>query len=147
MKMGLGTYLIVLFGISVVFYLMGYAPAGVQMISAFASSTGVDLATGQTTADFGATVLNTLLGIFTNPVFLISVGLASVASFLGGGNNFSVMYLIPIIILVAFANLFLMPSAVFYDVTLPVEMRLILAVFFNLWLVLAIIGFVRGGEL
>lgn len=133
--MPLSTYLFVLFGISMVFYLMGYQPA---MFVELSSAVGTEESAAQK-------IINNIYAIFTNPAFLVMLGVSAVSSFLVAGGNFSIFYIIPLMILVTIANMFILPSSYLFDNTLPFFFRTAIAIFFNLFLTLAIIEFVKGG--
>lgn len=134
--MNLSTYIFILFGVSTVFYLLGYqAP----MFDILASSAGTGGPSGQT-------IINAISNIFSNPAFLVALGLSAVAPFLtGGGAGFNAVFVVPLFLLTIFANLFILPSSYLFDANLPVFLRTFIAILFNLTLTLSIISFVKGG--
>ena len=127
------TYMVLIFGISIGLYLMGYTSPFMAMFNNIGQDTNIAEA-----------ILNSLLAIFTNPIFLAGLGISAVASFITGGS-YSVMYLFPIVMLVAFANYFVLPTSFILQADFPLELKLIINTFLNLFMVLAIIEFVRGG--
>lgn len=134
--MGLTNYVMVLFGISVMFYFIGYQPAAFVALS---SGIGND-------SDVGQTLLNSLYNIFTNPLFLTALGVSVVTSFVLQGGNEAALFIIPAIIFSIIMNLFILPTTYLFDPTVPEIMRLIIGTFLNLFLGLAIVEFVRGGS-
>lgn len=125
-----------LFGIGIAFYFAGYQPL---ILTTLGGQVG-------TTTPIATTLINNLYAIFTNPLFLSALGISAVTSFVLGGGAFSVVFLIPLIMISVFANIFILPSSYLFDATLPPEMVLIIGVFFNLFLMLTILEFVRGGS-
>jgi len=113
---------------------MGYQPP----IIALLSKTG-----GQDSWDF---IINQLLGIFTDPVFLASMGVAGVSAFLLGGG-YVVTYVFPILVLLVLANIFVFPISYIWQATLPTEIQTLVTAWFNFLLILGAVEFVRGGSL
>lgn len=130
-------YMLILFGVSIVFYLIGYQPMMLQIL-------GENVGTNEPIAQ---DVLNKLFSIFTNEIFLSVLAVTAVSSFLLGGSNYSVAFIFPILLFSIFANIFVLPSSYLFDPTLPPLLRTFIGIFFNLFLMLAIINFVRGGEM
>ena len=138
--MGFATYLMILFGLGLAFYFAGYQPLILTSFGApYPGGVG-------TTTPIANVLINSLYAIFTNPLFLAAIGVSAVTTFLLGGGAFSVFFIIPLIMISLFANIFIIPSSFLFDQTLPPEMQLIIAVFFNLFLMLTILEFVRGGS-
>lgn len=132
--MNMSTYMVALLGISAVFYLMGYQPA------AFTTLAG-EVGTSEPIAQ---SLINAIGNIFTNPVFLAALGISAVASFLLSGGNFSVFFIVPLLLLSVFANMFILPSAFFFDPALPTFVKLFIGSLMNIFMLNAIISFVRG---
>jgi len=126
------TYIILVFSISLALYFFGYAPPFLKMME------NLD------TAKPHEALLNTFANIFTNPIFLAALGVSAVASFLTGGG-FAVIYLFPILMLTAFLNIFVLPTDFIFNAGLPFELRLMIMGILNLFLILSIIEFIRGG--
>ena len=131
--MNISVYIWILFGISLVFYLMGYKPMAFQTLSGQFEGKSA-----------GSWILNQLYSIFSNPIFLSALGISAVTSFIMASGNFSVMYVIPIVLLVTFSNIFILPSSFLFDQAVPMVLRMIIGTFLNLLMFLAIIDFVRG---
>lgn len=146
--MGLTTYIFILFGISIAFYFAGYQPLLFQLFQCPAAGTpggGGLAACSEIQNPFSGGIINQIFALITNPAFLISIGLAAFVPFLTGGN-FSVLYVIPIAILFALSNFLILPTSFLLSVNMPVEISVILLGFMNLWLMLIVVEFIRGGE-
>jgi len=128
------TYLILLFSMSVMLYLAGYTSPFLALEDKLGSNTNL--------LD---TLLTDMINIFTNPAFLTAIGIGAVASLLVGSGNYSVIYLVPVVMLSVFMNYFILPLSFIYDVTLPGLIKTLFVVFMNLFLFLAVIEFIRGG--
>lgn len=133
--MRLTAYVILLFSISLVFYLLGYT----NLLSYYSQHQGG-------TMDF-VNLLKTLAqAILSDEGISILLGVAItglVATLLGG---FGAMYIFPILMLLTFANYLLFPLSFLLDQSLPDIVKLPLIVLFNLLTLLTIITFVRGGN-
>jgi hypothetical protein len=132
--MGLSTYVIILFGISAMFYVADYQPVGLIMLNQ------------QTLNLSPASIINMFLNMFNNPIFLSALVIAPVAALAGGAGSFSVIFIIPIIILTIVAQLFILPSSYILDPTMPDVLKILVSTFFNIFMALTIVSFVRGGE-
>jgi len=126
------TYVMLVFGISVVLYLVGYTSPFMTFVQ------------NASNGDVFTSLLNSFINIFTNPIFLTSLGLSAVASFITGGN-YNVVYLFPILMLVVLANYFVLPTSFLNATEIPSQLKLIISTFLNLFLVLSVVEFVRGG--
>lgn len=124
-------YVMLLFGISVALYMMGYTSPLLQL----------DTTTG---GDIAVALLNSFLGIFTNVTFLAILGATSVASYLTSGGNFSVTYLFPIFLIMAMLNFFILPTSFILAMEIDPFIRIIVAGFMNLMLGMAMVEFIRG---
>ena len=141
----LSNYILLMFAISIVFFLAGYQPILVAIMT--------NTVTGQN-------FINALLSIF-NPfttfgmLFYAAIGIRIVTSFLGSGGNFSVFFVIPIIMLAVVMQLLVMPLSYLLAcdpnlIDCPLSptspMGMIITGFFYLLMMLAIFEFVRGGS-
>ena len=126
------TYVMLVFGISVFLYLVGYTSPFMTFVQ------------NASNGDVFTSLLNSFINIFTNPIFLTSLGLSAVASFITGGN-YNVVYLFPILMLVVLANYFVLPTSFLNATEIPSQLKLIISTFLNLFLVLSVVEFVRGG--
>lgn len=132
--MALKTYLMIVFGISIALYLVGYTSPFVKMMG----EVGIENVTFNS-------VINGIWAIFSNPVFLASLGIAAIGSLLLiGGSGQSTLFIVPIIILMAFANYFILPTGEILASNLPTIIKFITNTFLNLFLMSTIIEFVAG---
>lgn len=140
--MGLTTYAFILFGISVAFFFLGAKP---MMLSSLGCDT-TEQTQCTSSQDIGYTVITDIINVLKeNPIATGLIGATIISSLLLGGT-FIVMYVVPILILVALSNFFLLPVDFIYSNAMPFEIRVIIFGFINLMLVLTIVGFIRGGE-
>lgn len=130
----ISTYIFLLFGISLVFYLGGYQAL---MWNALSNEVGTDQTIGES-------FLNSLGDIFSNPTLLAILGVSAVTSFLLGGASFSAVFIIPLFILGVLANVFIIPSTLFFDPSVGF-IGTALGLFMNILLMLAIVNFMKGG--
>jgi hypothetical protein len=141
--MGLSTYVFLLFGISVAFYFLGSTPL---LFSTLGCSTAGPSASCEAGKDVGYTVITNIINaIKGNPVTTGLIGITIISSLLLGGT-FIVVYVVPILILIAVADFFLLPTDFIFSDALPIEIRIVVFGFMNLMLVMTIVGFIRGGE-
>lgn len=128
----LTTYVYLILGMSIALYLAGYAPPFVALMQNFNQE------------NIAQVLINSFLAIFTNPIFLISLGIAGISSFVSAGN-FSIMYIFPILMIVALLNFFVIPTSFLLQADLPDAFKLIASTFINVTMSLAIVNFIRGG--
>jgi len=131
--MELRVYLFLLFGTMIVFYLMGYEAPVLAILSQ----------SGDIGWDF---IINQMLSIFTNPAFLVALGVSGVSAFLSSGN-YSVTFVFPIMLLIILSNIFFLPTSYLMEAQLPMEIKTLITAWFNLLLTLGAVEFVRGGSL
>jgi hypothetical protein len=132
--MKITAYVLLIFGISLSLYLLGYPSVFLALISQVGSEQPIT-----------STLFTSLIAVFTNPVFLIGAAFAGITGFLTGGGNFSVIYMIPLLMLIAIANVFVLPTAYLLQMDMNPIIQLIINGFMNTLLMLTIIEFVRGG--
>ena len=132
----LTTYVMLIFSISAVFYLMGYHGA---MFDAFSAADGIG-----STEPISTTIMSSMFNVFTDWRLLAMIGAVSVSAWLLGGSSFSVMFFIPLLMLSAVLNYFILPTSFLFDSTLPDFLRIGVAVFFNILLLLTMLEFIRG---
>jgi hypothetical protein len=128
----LRVYVIILFGMSVCLYLVGYTSPLLQLATT-------------TEGDISIALLNSFIAIFTNPVFLGILGATSVASYLTAGGNTSITYLFPIFLIMAMMNFFILPTSFILALELDPFIKILVAGFLNLMLGLAMVEFIRSG--
>lgn len=139
--MGLTTYVMLLFGISIALFFLGYKPLMFTMLQCDTTAPTCD-----PNVNYGYNALNNILtSIVTNPLVLGLAGIGIVSGILLGGT-FAVVYVIPILILFAITNFVLLPTDFLLNSVLPWEIKAIILGFLNLMLLLTIVSFVRGGE-
>jgi hypothetical protein len=102
---------------------------------------------GEGNMDMGAILSSIGEQILSEPASLALIGLSALIGFafariIAGG--FSVMYIIPLIMLLAILNYVVFPLSFIFDAGFPEELKIIFVVFFNLLTVLVGLGFVRG---
>lgn len=135
MAQAVSTYMFLLFGVAIAFYLGGYQPLVFQ---SFDDEIGSDQTLGES-------FINSLGAIFTDPTLLAVLGITAVSSFVLGGSQFSAVFIIPVFMLTVFANMFILPSTFFFDPSLPFFIKAVIGLFMNMLLMLAIVNFVKGG--
>ncbi len=158
----MSAFVMIMFGLIAVCYLMGFTNAW----SAYTTQTpdeDADLVDLDNPSEFGVDfsigqmMINGIRGLFEsaedNPVLawvgtIATVVGAIVVAKAGGAQAFA--YIIPIVLVTIFANIFIFPIAPISGEmswvadTVPVDA--ILIVFFNLFMFLAIIDFISGGR-
>jgi len=146
----------IMFGLIAICYLMGFT-------NAWSSYTSRDV-DGNTITDEGAIgtnigdmMINGIKGLFVkaseNPLLtIIGTVIAGAGMILVGkaGGSQAFAYIIPIVLIVLFANIFLFPiepiSGEVSTVAGGVPVDRIMVAFFNLFLFLSIIDFISGGR-
>lgn len=88
--------------------------------------------------------MSSMFAIFSDWRLLAMIGAVSVSAWLLGGSSFSVMFFIPLLMLSAVLNYFVLPTSFLFDSTLPDVLRIGVAVFFNILLLLTMLEFIRG---
>jgi len=154
----ISAFVMIMFGLIAICYLMGFT-------SAWDNYTGRDIGSGdQGIEDEGAInegigdmMINGIKSLFTtaseNPILAIVGTIIAGAGMLlvgkaGGAQAFA--YIIPIVFITIFANIFIFPispvSGEIRSVAGGIPIDAIMVVFFNLFLFLAIIDFITGGR-
>ena len=141
--MGLYTYVFIMFGIAIAFFLTGSRPMIFTMFDC--DQTQTTCAFGTDGGGGGQGVLNQLINTLANPNSLIFLAGVSLTGLLTGGS-FGVVYILPALMISAFANRFLLPTDFLLNEAVPFEIRMIVFGFMQIFLILTIISFVRGGE-
>lgn len=126
------TYVFILFGISAVLYFFGYTSPFLDIVT----NTQRDIAVG---------LLNQFILIFTSATFLAILGVSAVASYFTGGSNFSVTYLIPILLIMSMLNFFVLPTSFILAMEVDPIIKFLVGGFLNIFLAFALLEFVRGG--
>jgi hypothetical protein len=148
MSVGLDVYIWGILGMSIAFLLLanitgtsGYGTIATQIQQC--STEGICLLGN----NFGEALMNGIIKFVTNPAFLIPLAATAFVSFLIGGS-FGLIYIIPILLLSLILNIFIIPTGFFVNdlgvLGLPPFIKFVLAAFWNVFLMLAILGFIRG---
>lgn len=146
MRGSITTYVMLMFGLVAVLFLMGFSPPF------FTQTIG---GSGQTISEAGSFDLGTMMmvavfsvfeALVDNPVWGIIgavVGIVSMAVIVKLGGQYIIAYIVPLLLLVLFANIFVFPTSSI-GTDLPTELSLITFSFLNLFLILSYLEFVRG---
>lgn len=161
----ISAFVIIMFGMVAICYLMGFDSAWGAYTKHNINKNDPDgqniTEAGAINEDLGDMMINGIKGIFSkatetvseNPLLsILGLVIAGVGMYFvgraGGAQVFA--YIIPIVLIVIFANIFIFPisdiSGEIRTVSSGVPIEAILLTFFNLFLFLAIIDFVSGGR-
>lgn len=145
------TYVMIMFGMIVVFYLLGFqspylaytqeqvGPSGEKVTEATGIGTNIlDWMNGAVNALFTSASENPLLAVLGTVVTIFGFYILSKV-----GGQFALTYIIPILILGIFINIFVFPTASLQG-NLIAPFDLLLFGFLNLFFILSVIEFVRG---
>lgn len=132
----MATYIMLIFSVSVVFMLMGYHGAMWDVLTSSFMPDG-------TPTPISDLIINAIFQVFLDPRLLAIIVGGSITAFLLGGSNFSVMFLIPLLIIEAVMNYFILPTSLLFDASAGL-LGIGVWLFLNILLMLAIIEFVRG---
>jgi len=139
--MALTTYVMLLFGIGIALWFIGYSPLVFSMLGCDTTDTTCEIQ-----KDAAVNFLNGIIdALINNPLALAGIAGVLVLGYLLGGS-FIVNFLAPVVILLSVSNIFLLPTEFFFDNVIPFEIRLIIFGFLQLLLFLSIITFIRGGD-
>ena len=128
-----------IFGLSVGLYFMGFSPPLLGLMGE------VGVSTSGTGVPMAETLINSLFSIFTNPTVLTALAVTAIAGFLTSGTNGqNIMFLVPIMIIVVGLDLFVLPMNFILSSDVPLEIGFVLFTFLNLMMMLTIMEFVRG---
>ena len=165
LQAGISAFVMIMFGMIAICYLMGFTSAWEQYTAQpmMMGNAGDADITQPSAVDETLThrMMDGIMGIFKglgdsvsdNPIVAIIgsiVAIGSVALLLKFGAGHVLAFIVPIVFVILFANIFIFPIAPIADqmTTLPGNIPVdgFLMAFFNLFLVLSIIEFVRGGS-
>lgn len=132
-------YMMLLFSISVSLYLVGAESPFLAMLNSLDPDTpAVDRVT------------IALAQAFQDGGLLAKVGLAGGAVVVGaavlGGGSSVFIFGIPLLLLTVALNIFILPTDILFQSTMPQEVSWIVFLFFNILLFLMYLEFVRGGS-
>jgi hypothetical protein len=142
----ISTWVMLMFGMSVICYMMGFTNLWTMWSSNPAAiSQGVKSAGISSTALFDNPWV--LYGIMIGALSAIVITYALVTRYLGGGQVLA--YIIPLVFLVIFLNIFVFPigtlSAELQFAGSYIPIAAFMVAFFNLFLILSIVEFIRSG--
>lgn len=126
-------YIILMFGISLSLYFLGYQPIAVQMLAQGSSPVKINCE---------GTAICEDQTVIIGSIFFFLIAAAALITLVTG---FSAIYVIPIFILLAVLNFFVLPMNFMMSVTEPLIKYPVLALL-NTLTVLAVINFIRGGS-
>jgi len=134
--MNIYLYISLIFGISLVFYLLGYHPVGFDLLTEI-SQNGLTIGDlleklGQSTED--------LIGIFSSVL-----GVAIISSFvLGSGSIGNTLWLfIKMSAILLAVNFFVLPTEIIAGAGLPTEISMIIMAFLNVLMLLVVISVIK----
>jgi len=138
--MAVKTYIMMLFGISVALYLLGYTSPFLEILS----QTGVE-ESGSASIIWN-NIINNFLSVFSNPILWTTMAVPIVGSILmSGSSGQSSYFVIPLLVLTTvLANFFVLPTTYIFSAEIPTIVKIIVNSFLNLFLLLTIIEFVTG---
>ena len=147
------TYVMIMFGLVIVFYLMGFESPYTATVNATAGS-GAEATNIYTPTGIGVNILNWVQGainaLFTsvqeNPILAVIGTVVTIFAFYvisKVGGQFALTYIIPALILAVFLNIFVFPTATLQADLIP-PFDIIVFGLFNLFLILSVVEFVRG---
>lgn len=125
-------YVFFIFGISITLYFLGYTSPFLAVVSA-------------TDGTMAQNLLNAMIGIFTNPVFLAIIGVSTVTGIFSFGRDFTASFLIPMLLLQVMLNFFVLPTNFITDMSMNPILQLLIGAFLNMMLAMAMLEFVRSG--
>lgn len=139
--MGFEVPVFVLIGISIVFYLGGFCSPAFT-VGGFCSPVENLQSTIGTDTPVAGDTISQLLAIFSDPLFLALVGLATVSTFLLGGN-FTITFLVPIFMIVVLINFFILPISFIFAIGYDPFLKILFGLLLNAFLILSIVEFSR----
>lgn len=139
--MRVGTFIVVMFSTAFVFYLMGYNSI---IFDTLIGALGTDEPIAQNILNQITNIFQGGDGVLALGIFAL-LGIAAVTSFVLTGSNQLGLFIVPLVLMaILMANFVVFPLSFMFDQTLPELVRFSMFGFLNLWLMLAIIGFIRG---
>lgn len=150
--------------IGAVFYLLGSvpnSPTGCSlMLISLTGQAGCGNVTVSTsgflispTQPIGQNIINTIGALFTSESFLLTLGIGVISSLLLGGVSFAVIFIIPLFILAIFMNVIVLPATFVISgangtgLTGDPFTDLMIGLLFNIFMLIGIISFIRGGQM
>lgn len=151
-KGSITTYVIIMFGLVSVCYLMGFNNMWTSWNATekVGNYDGVDSSITQPGAANGLLQPVRVAGIEVNPIYLIIAGVFGLQFIIAKltGASGAITFIIPLSLLILVANIFVFPVVPMTEkmswIPDTIPLVVILIAFFNLWLILGIIEWVRG---
>jgi len=134
--MNIYLYISLIFGISLVFYLLGYHPVGFDLLTEI-SQNGLTI---DALLENLGTSTKTLIGIFSGVL-----GVAIISSFvLGSGSIGNTLWLfIKMSVILLAVNFFVLPTEIISGAGLPTEISMVIMAFLNVLTLLVVISVVE----
>jgi hypothetical protein len=145
--MRLSTYLAILIGINLVFYLAGYTPIGNQLVNQVITEDGsIDLWKITSSGDnyAGNTLEPKTEEAQSSIVGIMMMGIGVSFIILSLVIGFSALYVIPLVFVFAVVYLFIFPMSWILDPSMPEALIVIIAFLYNYLTFMAVLTFVRG---
>lgn len=146
--MRLGAYVLMLFSMSLVFFLMGYDPLLLSSANSYSQSmNNTYTAQGGSTLTEGG-VIGAMAGVTLEPNIAIATIIGALVAAYAASlvMGFSAIYIIPMAILIGILNLLIFPISFIVDPSVPQIISIPAVVLMNIFLILSILSFVRGGN-
>lgn len=148
MRGSITTYVMLMFGLVAVLLLMGFNPP--FFAQTVGGGEGGQVISEPGFFDLGTMMMATVFSVFQalldNPIWGIiapAVTIISMYIIVKLGGQYIIAYVVPLLFLVLFANIFVFPTSSI-GTDLPTELSLITFSFLNLFLILSYLEFVRG---
>jgi hypothetical protein len=146
------TYVMIMFGIIVVMYLFGFQSPWMAYQAETVGGSEKTISGSGVGYNILQMMMTSMKGLFESIAdspewgilggVLAIIGLVAIVKL---GGQYVLAYIIPLVLLTLFANIFLFPTAYIGD-QLIAPFDIIILAFLNLFLVLAILDFVRSGN-
>jgi hypothetical protein len=142
------TYVMLMFGISIAFFLAGQPPLFFSFLNCVSTGNAETDALACNPGNLGLNFINLLATGIGNPATLIVFGFATIMTIITRGTSFGAIYLFPIAMILLLQNLFVTPAAFFGSNAfgMPAILGAIIIGFFNLLLLLTILNFIKGTD-
>jgi hypothetical protein len=132
--MRLGSYVILGFTFTMIMYFLGEATPLTSVFNSVGGDTPLTEA-----------VLQSILNLFGSETLWASIGVVAVAAIFLIPGNFLVVYVFPALLLILFMNYLFLPLGFIMRSGLPAAIQLVVTCIFQLFTLLAILDFTRGG--
>ena len=145
-------YAMVVFGIVVSLYFMGYTSPLLNSLSQQEviqgdNGTNYTITTNANPSAVANNLINAIINILLTPKYLgalLVVGLVSF--FTAGGTRYGITFIAPALILLVVMNVIVMPIDFIYDSAMPEPIKIFIFSFMNLFLMLSIVEFIGGRD-